>query len=233
MNWKNLLFNLLLKRDECDDSTNGNFGIGTTVPDSPLHVQGVTFPQSRVNNYNLAAATNGEVGLRFRSGGTSGDAHADIGWTGTGTETGNLVFRVPHTNERMRIQSNGNVGIAMTNPSVALDVTGDIEYTGTITDVSDERFKENIVDINNPISKIQGINGVYFNMIGSDKRELGVIAQNVQKVLPEAVSVVDPEKGYLGVDYTSLVPVLIEAIKEQQRQIQALRQDIEQLERNL
>lgn len=92
---------------------------------------------------------------------------------------------------------NGNLGIAMTNPSVELDITGDIEYTGTITDVSDERLKENIVGINNPISKIQGINGVYFNMIGSDKRELGVIAQNVQKVLPEAVSVLDPEKGYL------------------------------------
>jgi len=38
-------------------------------------------------------------------------------------------------------------------------------------------------------------------MIGSDTRELGVIAQNVQKVLPEAVSVVEPEKGYLGVNY--------------------------------
>jgi len=150
--------------------------------------------------------------------------------TGSAGATERLIIDGP--NNRVTFPS-GNVGIAMTNPSVALDVTGDIEYTGTITDVSDQRLKENIVGINNSISKIQGINGVYFNMIGSDKRELGVIAQNVQQVLPEAISVVDPEKGYLGVDYTSLVPVLVEAIKEQQRQIQALRQDIEQLERNL
>ena len=108
---------------------NGNVGIGTTAPDSPLHVQGATFPQSRVNNYNLVVA-NGEAGLRFRSGGTSGDAHADLGWTGTGTETGNLVFRVPYTSERMRIQSNGNVGIGITNPAHKLDVSGNINAVG-------------------------------------------------------------------------------------------------------
>ena len=188
----------------------GNVGIGTTSPDGKLHViqtvadEGIVINRS-THSWNLGVWTDGLFEIK-----------------NLGESTTPFV-----------IENNGNVGIAMTNPSVALDVTGDIEYTGTITDVSDQRLKENIVGINNPILKIQGINGVYFNMIGSDKRELGVIAQNVQQVLPEAVSIVDPENGYLGVDYTSLVPVLIEAIKEQQRQIQALRQDIEQLERNL
>ena len=117
----------------------------------------------------------------------------------------------------------GNVGIGQISPSVELDVLGDIEYTGTITDVSDIRTKENIQKIENPIEKVQGINGVYYTHTWEDRRDVGVIAQDVQKVLPEAVSVVDPDTGYLGVDYTSLVPVLIEAVKVQQEEIDQLK----------
>ena len=99
---------------------------------------------------------------------------------------------------------------------------GDIEYTGTITDVSDIRLKENFEPIVNPLGVINGLRGLKFNMIGSNIREVGLIAQDVQNVLPEAVRVVDPENGYLGVSYPSLIPLLIEGIKEQQGQISLL-----------
>lgn len=108
----------------------------------------------------------------------------------------------------------GLVGIGMTNPSVALDVTGDIEYTGTITDVSDERLKENITDLDGALALLAQIDGKSFNMKGSTSTEFGFIAQNVQLVLPEAVSVVDPENGYLGVSYLEFIPWLVEGIKE-------------------
>ncbi len=133
----------------------------------------------------------------------------------------------------------GNVGINTWQPNTALDmvgnlnVVGNITYTGTLTDISDQRLKENILVIDNPIAKIEALNGVYFNMIGSEKRELGLIAQNVQETLPEAVSVVDPEEGYLGVNYTSLVPVLIEAIKKQQEKISALEATVDKLKQKL
>ncbi|PJC23795.1 hypothetical protein CO058_01285, partial [candidate division WWE3 bacterium CG_4_9_14_0_2_um_filter_35_11] len=123
---------------------------------------------------------------------------------------------------RLFVKNNGNVGIGTTGPSVALDVVGDIEYTGTITDVSDIRLKENFEPIVNPLGIINGLQGLKFNMIGSNIREVGLIAQDVQNVLPEAVRVVDPENGYLGVSYPSLIPVLIEGIKEQQGQISLL-----------
>ena len=65
---------------------------------------------------------------------------------------------------------------------------------------------------------------------------MGVIAQEVQKVLPEAVNVVDEENGYLGVSYTSLVPVLIEAVKALKEKNEALeienkalKQDVQQI----
>ncbi|NQV09249.1 hypothetical protein HQ529_05340, partial [Candidatus Woesearchaeota archaeon] len=103
--------------------TDGDVGIGTVSPDSKFQVNDNSFPQARINNDNVIAA-NGETGIRFRSRGTSGDAHADIGWTGTGAETGNLVFRVPYTTERMRITSAGNVGIGTASPGQELHIAG-------------------------------------------------------------------------------------------------------------
>ena len=135
----------------------------------------------------------------------------------------------------------GNVGIGNTNPSYKLDVTGTSRFTddingnlvgnvtGTLTSPSDLRLKENIKPIKNPIESLQKINGVTYNMIDSKEKELGVIAQDVQKVLPEIVNVIDEEKEYLGVDYTQLVPVLIEAVKEQQLQIEKQQQEIDEL----
>ena len=116
--------------------------------------------------------------------------------------------------ERVRIDLNGNVGIAMTDPSVKLDVTGDIEYTGTITDVSDERLKENIAPLTSNLDKLAVLNPVSFNMIGDSRTQLGFIAQNVQQVFPGTVSVIDPENGYLGLDYTQLIAPAIGAIND-------------------
>ncbi len=109
------------------------------------------------------------------------------------------------------------VGIMDTTPDVALDVIGDINYTGVITDVSDERLKENITPVPNALAKLGQLRGVYFTMKDTpEQRDVGLIAQDVQAVLPEAVRVVDAENGYLGVSYSSVIPLLIEAIKETQ-----------------
>jgi len=98
---------------------------------------------------------------------------------------------------------------------VALDVIGDIEYTGTITDVSDIRLKENIKPLKASLEKILSISGFYFDMIDkklSDRTEIGVSAQDVEKVFPELVS--ENNDGYKGVAYSKFTPILIEALKE-------------------
>ena len=122
---------------------------------------------------------------------------------------------------------NGNVGIGIDNPNVALDVDGDINYTGEIMDVSDIRLKENIVPLQNSLDKISQLNGFIYNLIGEAERSAGVSAQDVQKVLPEAVSEI--ADGYLGVDYTQLIPLLIEGMKQQQSQIDQLSEEIVEL----
>ncbi len=111
----------------------------------------------------------------------------------------------------------GSLGIG----TAASGVSGEIRATGDITAYysSDERLKENIQPIQNALSKVEAISGNTYDWkegfenihshIGND---LGVIAQEVQSILPEIVT--ERETGYLAVDYIKLVPVLIEAIKE-------------------
>jgi hypothetical protein len=119
------------------------------------------------------------------------------------------------------IDNSGNVGIADTSPSYKLDVDGTIRATGDVIAYSDVRVKENIKTIDNAITKVNKLRGVEFNKIGSEKKSIGVIAQEIEKVLPEVVK--EDDKGMKSVAYGNIVGVLIEAIKDQQKQIDELK----------
>ena len=92
-----------------------------------------------------------------------------------------------------------------------LTTTGSLTCANVITS-SDERLKKDIVPIADACSKVASLRGVNFSWTTTDKADVGVIAQEVQAVVPEAVSV--QSSGYLGVDYQRLVPVLIQCINE-------------------
>ena len=106
-------------------------------------------------------------------------------------------------------------------------VNGTMTASGNVTAYSDEKLKDNIEPIENPIEKVKGINGVTFNRndIEGNPRQTGVIAQEVETVLPEVVET--DEKGIKTVSYGNMVGLLIEAIKEQQDEIERLRAIIE------
>jgi len=97
--------------------------------------------------------------------------------------------------------------------------TGTLSST-VITSTSDEKLKENIVTISNPIDTIKKLRGVEYNWKDNGNKSMGVIAQEVEKVLPYLVS--ENENGKT-VMYQNMVGLLIEAIKEQQKQIDELR----------
>lgn len=109
----------------------------------------------------------------------------------------------------------------------ALFVNGSIWANGT-TYASDERFKQNIRPITGALDKLLQLNGVEYEMrkeLFTDKnfmagKQIGLIAQNVEKVVPEAVH---ESEGYKGVDYAKLVPLLIESIKELKKEIEVLK----------
>lgn len=94
-----------------------------------------------------------------------------------------------------------------------LTVTGSIVANGEVTAYSDRRLKTDIKKIENALDKINKINGYTFTMLGTGKIQAGVIAQEIEKVLPEVV-VKNNDNGYLMVMYGNIVSLIIEAIKE-------------------
>ena len=100
-------------------------------------------------------------------------------------------------------------------------LAGTFTATGDVVAYSDVRVKENIQDIDNALDKVTQLRGVKYNKIGSNEKSIGVIAQEIQKILPEVVR--EDQDGMLGVSYGNITAVLIEAIKEQQKQIDELK----------
>ena len=102
---------------------------------------------------------------------------------------------------------------------------------GTLTQNSDARTKENVVEISDCISKVKAMRGVYYNRtdFNTDVTKVGVIAQEVEAVLPELV-LESPETGLKSVAYSELSSVLINAIEEQQEIIEDLKTRITKLE---
>ena len=118
------------------------------------------------------------------------------------------------------------VGIGITHPKVALEVGEFGDGTRALANkwdlFSDQRWKRDLVRIDDPLTKLQTISGYYYYWKnGKDTtRQVGVIAQEIEKVLPEVVST-DTE-GYKSVEYGKLSALLIEVIKEQQSRINTL-----------
>lgn len=102
---------------------------------------------------------------------------------------------------------------------------GHIRAAGNVIAFSDRRLKSNIERIDDALSKVMRIGGYTYMRKGGDARETGVIAQEVQDVLPEAVFTAEND-GMLGVAYGNLVGLLIEAIKELAEEVQVLRSQI-------
>ena len=107
----------------------------------------------------------------------------------------------------------------------SLTAAGDVSAPN-FNSTSDIRYKTNIKPIDDPISKVIQIEGVSFNWKKDDKPALGVIADQVEKILPQLVHGDDPKT----VNYNGLVGLLIEVVKDQQKQIDTLSERISKLE---
>jgi hypothetical protein len=120
--------------------------------------------------------------------------------------------------------SNGNfvIGSATTDYGYKLYVDGTIYATGNVIAYSDESVKTNVREIENPLARVLNTRGVIYDRIDNeDKDNIGFIAQELEKEFPELVST--GNNGKKGVMYQNMVAVLIEAMKEQNKEIQKLK----------
>jgi len=122
--------------------------------------------------------------------------------------------------EFARITQTKSMGIGASNPQQLLQVGNNGDGTKAIANewlqFSDKRYKKDFKELETPLAKIQAINGYYyFWKEGEDEtRQVGVIAQEVEAILPEIVY--SDENGYRSVNYSRLTALLIEAMQEQQ-----------------
>jgi len=149
-----------------------------------------------------------------------------------------ITFRTAAT-ERMRLIGNGRLLIGTsTDGGYLLYVNGNAAGTSGFANVSDGRFKKDITPIESALNKVKLLNGVSFNwdktsrpdLALDDKNHLGLIAQEVEAILPQVVTTGEDEFETKTIIYSDIVPVLIEAIKEQQVQIQELSAKVTLLE---
>ena len=117
-----------------------------------------------------------------------------------------------------------------TSSAYTIYVTGAIYATGNVVAYSDRRIKENVVQIDTALEKVNKLRGVYYNRIDDEdkEREIGFIAQEVNEVAPELVTYAEDVDQY-GVKYGNTTALLVEAVKELTQQVKDLKQEIEEI----
>jgi len=188
---------------QCD----GSVGIGTSSINNTLEIKSPTASDgirlsNAVGSYYHLVRSNGDGLLFDADAGNTGGAGADIRFQVKGSE-------------KMRLESDGD-----------LQVDGDVIAFSTT--ISDERLKTDITKIGSALDKVKQLNGYTFTYKSDGKQSAGVIAQEVEKVLPSAVAEkqlplkTDDEVSYKTVQYDQLVGLLIEAVNELQAKVAKL-----------
>ena len=175
--------------------------------------------------YNVIQSNNGNIQIENRdTAGATRFLYLKSDAVQVRSYTGNEAFIQCTRNQDVKLYYD-NVEKLATSSSGAV-VYGDLTVSGSVSEGSDIRLKTNIKPIEDPIDKVTQIEGVSFNWKKDNKPALGVIADQVEKIIPELVQGDDPKT----VNYNGLIGLLIEAVKDQQTQIDSLKERLSKLE---
>ena len=209
--------------------TAGSYGNTTTIPSITVDAYG-----------RITAVSNNSVSSTINLSGTSGTGSVSGGGTLTFSSSNGFVASVSSSTVTLGTSQNLQSTSATTQfaslgiGTPASGTIGEIRATNNITaGYSDDKLKNKLGNITNALEKLLTLNGFYFEpnetAIGlgyKQGKQVGVSAQEMQKVLPEVVVPAPIDDKYLTVQYEKIIPLLIEAIKEQQKQIDALTQKV-------
>ena len=180
-----------------------------------------------------AGSGSGLGGNVIISGGDSSGSQGQVllgDWGSSASGKGSVYVGA---NSKMYVLNTTNATATNTGALVVsggIGANNDIWAGGTITAYSDARIKTNIVKISNALEKIEQLNGYTFDRTDRESsRQTGVIAQEVLKVLPEAV--LGTEDTIYSVAYGNMVGLMIEAVKELNQKVKILESEIEELKR--
>jgi hypothetical protein len=189
-------------------------GIGTTEPQARLHLKSNSTAGAINSQLLLEEDENDYTRITMRNAILPGSYWDIAALTNASNANARLNFYFSGGNDILSLKGDGNATLA-----------------GILTQLSDSRLKKNIVPIPSSLSRLVQLNGYQYHWKETGKDEstqLGVLAQEVLAIFPELVK--KDEKGLLSVNYSGLVPVLINAVKEQQNTINNLVKRLEALE---
>lgn len=209
-----------------------NIGIGTSNPTaalevsgnvkvsgslqtaSPLQLSGLKITKGGVQNASSVVVTTSNIS------GFSNNATGIQVYTTNATDT---IKFVCSNAEVARFNSNGYLGVGKSNPSYTLDVLGNIYASQDIIAFSDQRIKDNLQVIPNALSSVCALNGYTYTRkdLAGDKRYAGLLAQEVENVLPEVVY--EDNNGFKSISYGNIASLMVEAIKDLKKEIDLLK----------
>ena len=197
---------------------NGNVGIGTTSPTVKLDVLS---PESAISLESTSTTPITQSSISMKS---HDKPYIRMELSGNGNYWDMLgPFGANNTFEIWRF--NGSYA-----STFVLEQDGDLTIAGNLSQNSDSRLKKNLQPLSSVLTNIKKLNGYSYNWIEPHRdssTQIGIIAQEVQAVYPELVS--EDREGILSVNYSGLIPVLIEAAKEQQAHIENLQSQMDML----
>ncbi|MBT9133238.1 MAG: hypothetical protein DDT33_01774 [Firmicutes bacterium] len=207
----------------------GNVGIGTAAQGGRLHVSGGKTIIGHSGQDYLPSGFNWNYTLQLDALDTSSIGFHDSGLSVSSIRYSNAGFTIGGDDGWgvRNVFMPGNVGIGTIAPGHRLHVEGNVA-AHSFTTISDAALKTNIAPLNNSLAKILGLNGVSFNWKENNESTIGLIAQDVEKIFPEAV--ITNSGGLRSIDYARVTVALVEAMKEQQAQIEELNARIKKLE---
>jgi len=215
------------------DASADNVGIGTNSPSSKLHVAGgdsrhsggkLIYEAGGVSDYFKIQRSSSSGRSQIQLANESGTELWRFGTTGGGSE--DFSFWDGDTNHLVFDRSANSATFG-----------GDVNATGDVVAYysSDKRLKDNIVRIENPLEKVEKIGGYTFDWNDNQQtytgKDVGIIAQEIEEVLPEIVTTRDT--GYKAVKYEKIVPLLIESIKELKTIVETQQKEIKDLKNKL